>query len=165
MKAIWTPIIKSWDINPFWGKVDKLGPDDCWLWSGNLSQGYGVAQVNGGSWKAHRIAYQITFGDIPKGMTIDHVFTRGCRIKSCCNPSHLEAVSQSVNTLRHYSRPDRLYPLACPAGHPKEFGRSQCRKCGVIWVAKSQAKNPDKYRKLDAEGQKRRRLARSISAQ
>lgn len=151
--------VNKWDIEPFWARVDRKGPDECWLWLGKMrgDKKYGTVRLQGSTWMVHRIAYHIAVGPVPDGMTLDHVWARGCRSKLCCNPAHLEPVTQSVNVKRHFSRPDRLYPLVCKkAGHPKEFGRSNCRKCNVIAVAKCVAAKPEKYRQLAREGIRRR---------
>ncbi len=147
----------------FWSHVDRRGPKECWLWNGGstASKGfrYGVWEYYGIPWKAHRIAYFLKKGAIPEGLTLDHVKARGCESKLCCNPAHLEPVTQSVNTLRQYSDPGRLYALVCARGHAKEFGRVACRKCSVLAVARSQAKKPEKYREMKRL-QKQRERAR-----
>src|SRR5690242_3990108 len=79
----------------FWSKVDKSG--FCWLWTASVDHdGYGRFVVDGKTCKAHRIAYTLSIGPIPDGLTIDHL----CRNKRCVNPAHLEAVSQKENNHR-----------------------------------------------------------------
>lgn len=64
---------------------------------------------------AHRAAYEAAYGPIPKGLVIDHL----CRNTECCNPEHLEAVTQRVNALRGTSRPAvNARKETCPKGHP-----------------------------------------------
>lgn len=73
-----------------WSRVDKRGPDECWLWNGYKDrQGYGrigVAKhkIEG----AHRVAWEVTFGPIPKGLCVCHDCPDGDN-PSCCNPNHL----------------------------------------------------------------------------
>lgn len=75
---------------------------ECWLRLGGASCGgknnrdYSVLTFNGRLTTAHRIAYELWFGPIPKGLTIDHL----CRVKRCINPDHLEAVTGTENTRR-----------------------------------------------------------------
>lgn len=82
----------------FWEKVDKRGPDDCWLWVGVLHQGYGVLRrAPKGKLLAHRLSYEINVGPIPDGLVIDHL----CMVTRCVNPTHLEPVTLSENTSRY----------------------------------------------------------------
>ncbi len=69
----------------------------CWLWMKYVHpNGYGMCFYNKRGDVAHRVAYRLWVGEIPKGLTIDHK----CRVTSCVNPDHLEAVTQRVNTHR-----------------------------------------------------------------
>lgn len=59
----------------------------------------------------HRIAYRVFIGEIPDGLTIDHVLAKGCGSRKCIEPEHLEAVSIAEN---HARRP---IPTHCKNGH------------------------------------------------
>lgn len=107
-----------------WSKVDKAGPfpadrpdlGPCWLWTGYIMpNGYGSQTVLGRSVYAHRYAYELAVGPIPKGLEIDHL----CRVRRCVNPAHLEPVTRQVNTLRGTSSA-AYYALrtSCELGHP-----------------------------------------------
>lgn len=69
----------------------------CWEWQrGKNERGYGVIRVGGRTKKAHRCYYEKYVGEIPGGMTIDHL----CRNRACVNPDHLEPVTQTENVRR-----------------------------------------------------------------
>lgn len=72
----------------FWSHVDKSsGPDSCWPWIAFRDKsGYGTTYWRGRrGLKAHRVAYEICYGSIAKGLLVIH----SCDNPSCCNPSHL----------------------------------------------------------------------------
>lgn len=82
----------------FWTNVQKS--DGCWLWTAALNQfGYGTTSafyVRGGSgWStlAHRVAYRLSVGEIPAGLTLDHL----CRVRNCVRPDHLRPCTITEN--------------------------------------------------------------------
>lgn len=77
-------------------RVDYTGAG-CWEWTGaNNARGYGQMWDGERVDYTHRLAYQVFVGPIPIGLQIDHL----CRNRCCCNPDHLEAVTQAVNSQR-----------------------------------------------------------------
>lgn len=82
-----------------------VSPGGCWIVNAHHDRdGYAQIWWNRGSRRAHRVAYEFLIGPIPVGMTLDHVWARGCRSKACCNVVHLEAVSQAENNRRARER-------------------------------------------------------------
>ena len=83
-------------IQRFWAKVNKNCSNGCWEWSGcrtNGGNGYGMAFNGEKVIPAHRLVYQITKGEIPPGVIIDHI----CHNSGCVNPDHLRTASKSEN--------------------------------------------------------------------
>jgi hypothetical protein len=87
----------------FWDKVDTKGgkpsePDimTCWEWkAGRATRGYGQALYKGKQWRAHRLAWALYYGPIPKGMIIRH----RCNNPPCCNPLHLQLGTNADNAM------------------------------------------------------------------
>ena len=67
----------------------------CWLWFGAIGceDGRGLISVNGAPIAAHRVAWLLYCGEIPKGMSVLHT----CDVPSCVNPDHLWLGSQWDN--------------------------------------------------------------------
>lgn len=110
----------------FWAKVDKT--DTCWLWTGAISDtGYGAFRAEVLT-SAHRYSYELNVGPIPDGLVLDHL----CRNRACCNPEHLEAVTQRVNTYRGEAPTVKAFLAGvCLRGHDQgTYGRVSARKDG-----------------------------------
>ncbi len=118
---------------------DRGHETPCWVWAGPVnSDGYGIVSVGprGGRLFTlpHRWAYAVFVGPIPAGLVPDHL----CRTPACCNPEHLELVTQRQNVMRGDTIPARnLAKTACPQGHPYDetntyvtrAGHRQCMTC------------------------------------
>jgi len=93
--------------------------DECWIWTGALDTfGYGFVNYQStgcrGQTKTHRFVYALLVGDIPEGLTLDHL----CRVRNCVNPDHLEPVSQQINLLRGDTiAASNAAKTHCPRGH------------------------------------------------
>lgn len=74
----------------------------CWEWQWFKDhRGYGKRAIKqpDGTWRwfyAHRLFYVRKFGPIPTGRVLDHL----CRNPGCCNPDHVEIVTQRENVYR-----------------------------------------------------------------
>lgn len=87
--------IEARQPNParFWKRVDKNGPvhspklGHCWLWTGGKYNHGGAGQVQYGKkhYAASRLAWILTYGEIPPGLVVCHK----CDNPPCCRPSHL----------------------------------------------------------------------------
>jgi hypothetical protein len=98
--------VKSLD-DRFWEKVDKRGPDDCWLWTAATNDaGYGVirpaGEHSGPCLRAHRYSAELA------GMQIEglHVL-HSCDNPRCVNPAHLRPGTDAEN-MRDAMERDRI---------------------------------------------------------
>lgn len=115
-------------LNRFLAKVELIPFHSCWQWVG-ASDKYGSFKLRK-TMGAHRAAYLLFKGPIPRNLEIDHL----CRNRLCVNPNHLEAVTRRQNL----KRAKRTH---CPMGHllsaaniywvktPRLHRR--CRKCSL----------------------------------
>ena len=121
----------------FWAKVHKT--PTCWLWTAYTNIG-GYGQLYQGPQSpiavAHRFAYELLRGNIPEGLTLDHL----CRVRNCVNPDHLEPVTLAENTLRGIGpTATNARKEQCKRGHPLSAYNSQpnqhlrrCRECAKL---------------------------------
>lgn len=118
----------------FWAKVNKTS--SCWLWTGSTNaEGYGsFAGAEKRLVKAHRFAFELLIGPIPKRYRdLDHL----CRVRNCVNPWRLEPVTHAENQRRmgaaqrscrraghDWSDPENVYT--------RPDGRRYCAECRRI---------------------------------
>ncbi len=81
----------------FWSRVDIKGKDECWEWTrGRLKAGYGQFRDHRTKEvRAHRVAWELTNGRIPKGAFMCH----DCDNPPCCNPNHLH-LGDSISNMK-----------------------------------------------------------------
>lgn len=74
-------------IARFWERVDRRGPEECWLWLGpERGKGYGgLTYGRTVRLYAHQVSYVLHKGPIPPGLCVCH----RCDVRRCCNPDHL----------------------------------------------------------------------------
>lgn len=65
----------------------------CWLWTGNLADGYGQIRANGSMRYAHVVMYELEVGLVPAGRMLDHQ----CHVRHCVRPDHLRVVTNKQN--------------------------------------------------------------------
>lgn len=86
--------------NRFWAKI-KITSTSCWIWTGATNWGgYGVIEHNYKTKLAHRISWELNFGQIPKSINVLHK----CDNPICVNPAHLFLGSQQDNINDMYRR-------------------------------------------------------------
>lgn len=143
----------------FLAKVNKDGPihptlgTACWLWTASIDLGgYGQFYYRGARGKAHRFAYESAVGPIPDGLQLDHL----CRVRSCVNPAHLEAVTMLENIRRGEGGSNFRLKTHCPKGHPYSGDnlyvsidaagqrRRHCRTCCIVRCAAMRASGYDR---------------------
>lgn len=135
-------------VERFWAKVDRRGPDECWPWTAGRNRRRGDHQygtyvlwnhetLKDEPWLAHRLAYTLLVGPIPEGLVIDHL----CRQTLCCNPLHMEPVTQAENVRRGDSIwAQNARKTHCVHGHPlsgenlhvdPKTGTRHCKTCSL----------------------------------
>ena len=111
-----------------------VGP--CWMWTGTrVGEGrrYGqfrpTSRMKDPKCYAHRFAYEMVHGEIPKGLEVDHI----CEVTLCVNPDHLEAVTPRENMDRMRARMTvcraGLHDMRDPTNITIIGGTRACRGC------------------------------------
>ena len=150
----------------FIGPVSEHRPDlgPCWIWDWTRTKnGYGIFYSGYLSSYPHRLMYRIFHGSIPAPWEkeIDHL----CRVRACCNPNHLEAVTKKVNVSRSNSPWGiNSRKTQCVHGHElspentkrDKHGWRRCREC--LRTAKREA-----YRAAVAVGVNKNSVSNSLN--
>lgn len=102
-----------------WPRI-RIDENGCWLWqAGKDKDGYGRLQWRRRDGKterrAHRIAWILSFGEIPEGMMILHK----CDVPGCCNPIHLRLGNALDNSNDMIQKGRSMGPRGELSGHSK----------------------------------------------
>jgi hypothetical protein len=134
----------------------------CLEFGGSRSEdGYGTIRYQGRMQKAHRVAWQLAHGPIPKGLLVCH----RCDNPPCCNVAHLFLGTVADNNRDRHAkgrtknldigqaiRHEQLRSVThCPKGHPyagdnlrtRPSGNRRCRECYRLAAAAYVAANRD----------------------
>lgn len=142
------PLGTRFPVGPrFEKKVHKT--DGCWFWTGAKTRdGYGVI-IDGGVMKsAHRVAWELYRGPIPKQETTQHgcCVLHRCDNPCCVNPDHLflgsqlDNIADAVAKGRNRNGSAKRFLAQCKRGHDlagdnlhfRPDGRRECAQCQRI---------------------------------
>ena len=117
-------------------RLSKAAANGCRIWIGScLPRGYPLVGKGGngnGNMYAHRAAYVLAKGPIPKGFDVHHT----CENVRCINPEHLTAIPRKKHRALHLKS-------ACPKGHEftaentyrrSDTGVRQCKQCRADYM-------------------------------
>lgn len=88
-------------VDEFWLTASNGDDSCCWEWQGcRISYGYGRVRYDGKTRFAHRVAWELTHGQIPDGLCVLHI----CDNPPCCNPAHLFLGTKADNNADKVSK-------------------------------------------------------------
>lgn len=123
----------------FLSKVRRDGPITaldmpCWLWLHALDKkGYGKFSLRGRPTQAHRAAWELFRGTIPRGLCVLH----RCDVPRCCNPSHLflGTIADNNRDMAAKNRASGGSAAGSRHGsktHPERMPRGETHGCAIL---------------------------------
>lgn len=115
-----------------WSRVTK--GSDCWEWTARVNDnGYGYVSFDYQKHYAHRVSWELTYGQIPHGLCVLH----RCDNRRCVRPEHLFLGTRADNQedMRVKGRARRT---RCKRGHllegnryakPSNRTKTECATC------------------------------------
>jgi|TARA_R110000868_G_scaffold219514_1_gene470588 hypothetical protein len=103
-------------FDELWKKVDKRGENECWEWTGYISEsGYGRTQINDKSYYAHRVIFDLVYPNViklnsPKNKKESGFLMHSCDNRLCCNPAHLKVATLRENNEDCWEKGRRVMP-------------------------------------------------------
>jgi hypothetical protein len=95
---------------PFWDRVKKGSPDECWPWLGYTKpSGHGMTSLDSLPMHASRKAWILTHGPITGTECVNHKSKQICALQAiCCNPGHMYLGTRADNMVDRWtlSSPD-----------------------------------------------------------
>ena len=92
----------------FWSMVDIKDDNECWLWKGAKTDGYGNCSFKGKATKlSHRIAFELFYD---RKIAPEAILCHSCDVRACCNPRHLTEGTHKSNSDEKFER-GRFKPM------------------------------------------------------
>lgn len=116
----------------FWKRVNKSY--GCWEWGGpTTKKGYGRFSQGQRTWRAHRLAYELTYGPFPTQLQVLH----HCDNPPCVRPEHLFLGDHAANMADAVAKGRLGNQTHCKQGHAlsgdneysRPDGSRECRTC------------------------------------
>jgi HNH endonuclease len=95
-------------LDRIWAKVDKNGPTPshrpelgpCWIWTGQIHEGYGRIRINKRAHTAHRVLWALLFGEPSDDICVCHK----CDNPQCMRPEHMFLGTRADNNADRESK-------------------------------------------------------------